>query len=102
MKKETKLQIPISIKFKKALEKRSEELGFSSANELVRVITHTFISGNLALGIMNPSKPEYIEILDEATEKRLGKSLADYKAGRYTTIDPSVPGELDRWINSLK
>jgi len=54
------------------------------------------------------SFPEYIRMLavsdikkqvDEETEKQIGQSLQDLKAGRYTTI--KTKKELDAYIKSL-
>lgn len=104
MKKETKLQIPMSIKLKKSLEKKSEEAGFSSANELMRLMAHNFVQGNLTLEFMNTRQPksEYIEMLDEETERRVAESLDDYRAGRYETIDMSKPNAMKNWLKNLE
>ncbi|MBT6842593.1 MAG: hypothetical protein HOA17_02195 [Candidatus Melainabacteria bacterium] len=99
MEKKTKLQIPMSIKLKKSLEQKSEDLGFSSANELMRVIAHHFVKGNISLEFAGIK--EYAPMIDEATEKRLAESLADYKAGRYETIDMSKPNAIKNWLNDL-
>lgn len=99
MEKKTKLQIPMSTKLKKSLEQKSEDLGFSSANELMRVMAHNIVQGKINLEFLGVK--EYIPMIDEATEKRLAESLADYEAGRYETIDMSKPNAMKNWLNDL-
>ncbi len=55
-KNQTKLQIPISKKTKKDLEKKCEELGFYSANDVIRFMIQNFISGKLNLEFMTGSQ----------------------------------------------
>ena len=45
MSKNYRLQIPISEKNKQALDLRAEQEGFSSANDLVRLLVHKFLIG---------------------------------------------------------
>jgi len=100
MKNESKLQIPIPDKLKKNLVKKSESMGFSSVNELVRVVLQNFVQSDTLLKFM-PQAEEKTLYLDVEAEKRLSESLENYKAGRYTSIDTSKTGELDKWIDGL-
>jgi len=40
-----------------------------------------------------------LELVDEETEKRIGKAMEDLKAGRYTTV--RTKAELDEYLKSL-
>jgi hypothetical protein len=51
--KETKLQVPISINMKNALIKKANFEGFSSINEVVRVLIHHYIKGNLTFCLID-------------------------------------------------
>lgn len=99
MEKKTKLQIPMASNLRKALEQKSEELGFSSANELARVVLHNLVQGKINLEFLGAK--EYIPMVDAETEKRIAESLADYKAGRYETIDMSKPNAINNWLDEL-
>lgn len=62
---------------------RAQELGLSF-NEYQRYV--------MAKDIDERSIP----MVDEETEKRIEESLKDYAEGRYITVDPSIPGELEK------
>lgn len=80
-----RLQIPINSKTKKALEKKAEDEGFSSANDMVRVLIHKFISGDFAFQITQNNN-QY-PMVDLETEKRIYQSLQEIKKGDYDLID---------------
>ena len=40
-----------------------------------------------------------LELVDEETEKRIGKAMEDLKTGRYTTV--RTKAELDQYLKSL-
>jgi len=96
MEKNTKLQIPISQKLKKTLEKRSSELGFSSVNETVRVLLQNFAVGNINIGITQGST--HYPLINLETEKRISESYDDIKKGHYTKINKTT---LKNWLDSL-
>ncbi len=86
MTKETKLQIPITNKFKTALSKKADEFGLSSANEVARFVLHHFINGNYSVALVD-SHLAAIPMLDEETEKRVHESMEAYKRGEYDILD---------------
>ncbi len=96
MEKDTKLQVPISQKLKKTLEKRSLELGFSSVNETVRVLLQNFAKGDINIGIIQ--KNIQYPMIDIESEKRMAESYEDYKKGRYTKVNKT---NLKEWLDSL-
>ncbi len=82
-----RLQIPITTKTKKALEKKAEDEGFSSANDMVRLLIHKFISGDFIFQIaQNSTQPQY-PMVDIETEKRIAQSIKEIKNGEYDLID---------------
>ncbi len=80
-----RLQVPISAKTKKALEKKAEDEGFSSANDLVRLMIHKFLMGDFNFQIV-PNSKQY-PMLDLESEKRIYQSLQEIKNGDYDLID---------------
>lgn len=59
------------------IEARIKQLGIPSIPEYFR---------HLAINDVKNIVDNSIEVLDEETEKKLGKALEDYKKGRYTII----------------
>ena len=51
-----KLQIPINLELKKKLRQKAEEIGFSSVNEIVRLLITNFAKGNLNLSFVYKSR----------------------------------------------
>ncbi len=99
--KETKLQIPVSTKFKSALSKRADELGLSSANELARFVLHQFVKGAYHVAFIESHKAA-IEVLDPDTDKRIAESLDEIKQGKYDIIDLSNDRtSLRKYIDEL-
>lgn len=70
------------------VEKKAEQLGVSFP-EYIRMLAVSDIKKQV----------EELPMVDEETEKQIGKSLQDLKAGRYTTI--KTKRELDAYLNSL-
>jgi hypothetical protein len=66
MKKDTKLQIPITSDFKASLQDKADDMGFSTVNELARVVIHNFIKGRIEFEFIQKGLdsakvlPEYI------------------------------------------
>ena len=44
------------------------------------------------------NETQNIPMVDQATEKRIGQSLKEYKAGKYTSINPNDEDALDRLL----
>lgn len=87
MVQDSKLQIPINQKLKSALKKKAEALGFSSSNEIVRVLVQNFVNGNINLAFISNPKEESIPLLDLETEKNIAKSLDEIKRGDFDILD---------------
>lgn len=87
-----KLQIPINSKLKRDFKKKCESMGFSSLNEALRVMLHNFTYSSVTLQLMDKTKPEhyiapYIEVMDEATEKRVQESYKAYENNECAELD---------------
>jgi len=87
MVQDSKLQIPINQKLKSALKKKAEALGFSSSNEIVRVLVQNFVNGNINLAFISNSKEESIPLLDSETEKNIAKNLEEIKRGDFDILN---------------
>ena len=70
------------------VEKKAEKFGISFP-EYIRMLAVSDIKKQV----------EELPMVDEETEKQIGQSLQDLKAGRYTTI--KTKKELDAYIKSL-
>jgi hypothetical protein len=97
---QAKLQIPISLKLKKELEKKSDELGFSSVNEMARVFLHNLIKGKFFLQFAS-SDDQKIPMLNEESEKRILQSYKDFANGDYEVIDSSKPNAVKNWLKNV-
>lgn len=94
MKNDDRLQLPISKKLKKDLQKKFEHYGFSSFNEAIRVFLHNLAYSNQSpmLSMMNDDANEiyidpYVEIADEKTEKAIAEAYASHKRGESIKVD---------------
>ncbi len=83
MSKNWRLQIPLDNKIKKSLEKKATEEGFSSSNDLVRLLIHKFLNGDFRLTLV----PHASALVDLETERRIYQSLKEIKQGDYDLID---------------
>jgi hypothetical protein len=87
MVQDSKLQIPVNQKLKSALKKKADALGFSSSNEVVRVLIQNFMNGNIQLAFTTNPKEEFIPLLDLETEKNIAQSLREMKNGDFDVLD---------------
>jgi len=87
MVQDSKLQIPVNQKLKSALKKKADALGFSSSNEIVRVLIQNFVNGNIQLAFTTNPKEEFIPLLDLETEKNIAQSLKEIKNGDFDVLD---------------
>lgn len=77
------IKISVSIELKSLLKSKAQGIG----------IPVTQYVKNL---IINDVKESPAYLVDAETEKRIGRSLQDLKAGRYTIVDPSDKKALNR------
>lgn len=96
--KDDKIQIPISSEKKKLLETRTEELGFSSVPEIMRFLINRLINKSIKIDISS----EYIETLDEGTEREVLEGITDIKMGRSIKIDPEKEDFYEKILDYLK
>ncbi|NQY80121.1 MAG: hypothetical protein HRT47_07395 [Candidatus Caenarcaniphilales bacterium] len=85
MVQDSKLQIPVNQKLKTALKKKADQLGFSSSNEVVRVLIQNFVNGNIDIQFTS-SKPN-TNLIDLETEKSIVNSLKEIKEGQFDVIN---------------
>lgn len=78
-----KLQVPISETLNNKLKKKAEEIGFSSVNEVVRILLTNFINGNLVLSFTTKSTESNTEELKDI----IARGLIEYKQGKTKKID---------------
>ncbi len=95
-KSETKLQIPLSKKLKKDLDKKCESMGFYSSNDVVRFMIQNFVSGQWGINMNQPgayqfTDQEYVEELTGEAEESFGRALEDVKHGRTYKLDMNKP-----------
>jgi hypothetical protein len=87
MSQSKKLQIPLSSKLKEAFRKKTEEYGFSSANEALRLLIHNFVNGQIVLSFN--AQDNTIPALDLRSERRLARNIAEIRKGKVKVIDYS-------------
>lgn len=80
-----KLQVPISQELNTKLKKKSKEIGFSSVNDVVRLLLTNFANGNLSLSFVE-SKSSPVELADEDLEKIIALGLSEYNRGKTKKI----------------
>lgn len=95
-KPETKLQIPLSKKLKKDLDKKCESLGFYSSNDVVRFMIQRFVDGQWGISMdlsvtQQFTDQEYVEELTGEAEESFGRALEDVKHGRTYKLDMNGP-----------
>ena len=82
-----KLQIPITRELKEMLKEKAEEIGFSSVNEIVRLLITNFAKGNLNISFVHKSK-DLIEKINEIDLKNvIAEGLVEYKKGKTKKLD---------------
>ena len=82
------LQVPMTDTLKKKAEAVSVDMGFSSLQEVIRVLLTRFAKKELTLRVED--NVEEVAYLSPAAEKRFKKAIEDIKAGRNITKTESV------------
>lgn len=83
----TILQIPLSKDLKKAAEAQAQQEGFSSLQELVRVMLKKVVDNQITFSMT----PVYDDPpLSKRAEKRYGKMIEDMKQGKNTFKADSI------------
>jgi hypothetical protein len=81
-----KLQVPISEELNKKLKNKAYEVGFSSVNEIARLLLTNFANGNLSLSFTEKRPKEELTISKEL-EAVIKKGISDYKKGKTKKLD---------------
>ncbi len=91
------VQVPMSKELKEKAEARSSDLGFSSLQEIIRVILTKLSKRELTMRV--EENAEEVTHLSKAAEKRFKKAVEDIKAGRNITKTKNVD-ELLKLLHS--
>ena len=81
-----KLQVPISEELNQKLKNKADEVGFSSVNEIARLLLTNFANGNLSLSFTEKPPKEELTISKEL-EAVIKKGISDYKKGKTKKLD---------------
>lgn len=81
-----KLQVPISEELNQKLKNKANEVGFTSVNEIARLLLTNFANGNLSLSFTEKAPKEELTISKEL-EAVIKKGISDYKKGKTKRID---------------
>ena len=81
------VQVPMSKQLKEKAESVSADLGFSSIQEIIRVLLTKLSKKELSLKV---EEVEEITHLSPAAERKFKKAVADIKAGRNVTKTKNV------------
>lgn len=94
----TTLQVPISKDLKSSATAVAKEFGFSSLQEIVRVLLTKLARKELTMEVVETTPPEYIK-LSPAAKRRYAKMTKDFKSGRNIKSFDSIP-EMMKYLNS--
>ena len=88
-----KLQVPISEDLNQQLKTKDKEIGFSSVNEIARLLLTNFANGNIFLSFMSNSTPSYALSPEEQKdlESIVAEGIKEYKEGKTKKLDFSKP-----------
>lgn len=78
------LQVPLSKSLKEQAEATASDYGFSSLQEIIRVLLKKLAKRELTLSVTQNNEEEIVH-LSPAAEKRYKKAVEDIKAGRNIT-----------------
>lgn len=81
------VQVPMSKELKEKAETVSADLGFSSVQEIIRVLLTKLSKKELSLKV---EEVEEITHLSPAAERKFKKAVADIKAGRNVTKTKNI------------
>lgn len=82
-----KLQVPISEELNKKVKKKAEQIGFSSVNDVVRLLLTNFANGNLSLSFIETKSKN--EIASKRLEEVIIKGIEEYNRGKTKKINLS-------------
>ena len=82
-----KLQIPISEELNNKLKKKAKEIGFSSVNEIARLLLTNFVNGNLVVSFLSKLETKETKSDNEDLKKIIADGLIEYKEGKTKSLD---------------
>ena len=80
-----KLQIPISEELHNKLKKKAKEVGFSSVNEIARLLLTNFVNNNLVISFV--SKLDTESSNKESLKQIIADGLVEYKEGKTKKLN---------------
>ncbi len=80
-----KLQIPISEELNNKLKKKAKEVGFSSVNEIARLLLTNFVNNNLVISFV--SKLDTESSNKESLKQIIADGLVEYKEGKTKKLN---------------
>ena len=80
-----KLQIPISEELNNKLKKKAKEIGFSSVNEIARLLLTNFVNNNLVISFV--SKLDIEGSNKESLKQIIADGLIEYKEGKTKKLN---------------
>lgn len=90
-----RLQVQISDELYLNANKRSNELGFDSVNQVIKLMLQGFANNDISFGFFTNNKKEDLEILDLETRKNILKSLKEISNGEFVEIDMNKACAVD-------
>ncbi len=84
-----KLQVPISEELNNKLKKKAKEVGFSSVNEIVRLLLTNFVNNNLVISFVSKLSGENSN--KENLKQIIAEGLVEYKEGKTKKLNFSKP-----------
>ena len=82
-----KLQIPISEELNNKLKKKAKEIGFSSVNEIARLLLTNFVNGNLVVSFLSKLGTKETKSANEDLKRVIADGLIEYKEGKTKSLD---------------
>ena len=79
-----KLQIPISEELNEKLKQKSKQIGFSSVNQVARLLLNSFVNGDLNFSFTSSNKN-----FDSDLEKIIAAGIEEYNNGKTKELDLS-------------
>lgn len=83
---DTKVQTPVSSKVLTKAKVRAKKAGFSSVNDVIRIILNQFAEGNINFNISVGTSKNDIAFVDDEEQKELSKILKSIKSSKEDVI----------------
>ncbi len=91
MQKKTKqpkrLQLQIPLELYNEANTRSDELGFNSINQVMKLMLQGFVKKEISFGFFNTTDTNSAPFVDLNTEKRIAENVKEYREGKVYRIN---------------